>query len=259
MAPVQLIGAIRPDDGQPLGPRVARQERQDVARRAVSPVQVLDDEDHRDPIAQRSQEDKQALEDPSLDPARAIERIGLRGRRWSELGQQAAEVTRLGQSQLVDVADRAGLTGGDDPGQTAQRLDDRSERQALAAAERHAATLEHQRSVLTRQTGCLRDETGLADAGIPAHEHDDGVAGAPAHERVAERSELSRATDEVRARDPRGHGPMVRGLACRPWPDDRHAVAGVPAIRRRRADIRPFFGWSTVRAGRSGVRAAISW
>ncbi len=47
MAPVQFVDAEGRDDQQSLAADVARQEREEVARGAVGPVKILDDEQHR--------------------------------------------------------------------------------------------------------------------------------------------------------------------------------------------------------------------
>ena len=77
VTPVQLVGAVGTDDGQPLGPRVPGEEGQHVTGGAVGPVQVLDDEEDRDALAERSQEHEQPFEDPRLDPAGSIEHVGI--------------------------------------------------------------------------------------------------------------------------------------------------------------------------------------
>ena len=99
-------------------------------------------------------------------------------------GHQPPEIARLEHPQLVDVADRAGLAGGDHRRQAAERLDDRGERQPLAVAERDAAALEHKPAALSGRVRDFRHEPRLADAGIAADERDDGVTGGAAHHRV---------------------------------------------------------------------------
>jgi hypothetical protein len=47
MAAMELVDAEGRDDQQPLAADVARQEGEEVARGAVGPVEVLDDQQHR--------------------------------------------------------------------------------------------------------------------------------------------------------------------------------------------------------------------
>ena len=135
VTPVQLVGAVGTDDGQALGPRVPGEERQHVTGGTVGPVQVLDDEEDRDALPERSQEDEQPFEDPRLDPARSIEHVGIGRNDSAKFWHQPAKIAGLEHPQLVDIANGAGLTGGDHPWQAAECLDDRRERQPLAVAE----------------------------------------------------------------------------------------------------------------------------
>ena len=192
MAPVQLIGAIRPDDGQPLVPHAPG-----TTGRRVSSCQASAGPRRRGPPGS----DRSAIAGGRAGPRRSVPGPSPADRTHRaprsplvRARQQAAEVIRLGQSQLVDVADRAGLTGGDDPGQTAQRLDDRSERQALAAAERHAATLEHQ-DPLSRATPAASATSRVLP--MPASPPTSTTTASPARPRTRA-SPVSRAHARVR-------------------------------------------------------------
>ncbi len=66
-------------------------------------------------FAKRSQQRKETLEDPGLDPSRAIEDIGIR-RAGSEFGDQSTEIGCLARAQLGDVMDPLDLTRSDQGG-----------------------------------------------------------------------------------------------------------------------------------------------
>jgi len=68
VAPVELVGANSGDDHQALVARIPDQKREEVARRAVRPVKVLDNQQHRRVIAEPAQEPQDALEDSHLEP-----------------------------------------------------------------------------------------------------------------------------------------------------------------------------------------------
>jgi hypothetical protein len=59
VAAVQLVGAVGDDEAERLRARAAHEEGQEVARRRVGPVQVLEHEDDRplaaEPLEQRQQ------------------------------------------------------------------------------------------------------------------------------------------------------------------------------------------------------------
>ena len=90
MAAVQLVGAVCRDEQHALVARVAHEEGQEVARGAVRPVDVLEDEHQRLRLGQPSQEGEQELEHATLRE-RALDVAGLRR---VELGQQRREARR---------------------------------------------------------------------------------------------------------------------------------------------------------------------
>ena len=86
VAAVQLVGAIGGDEQHPLVPRVADEEGQEVARRAVRPVDVLEDEHQRLRLGQPPRGGQQELEHAALR-----ERALGAGLGRVELGQQRRE------------------------------------------------------------------------------------------------------------------------------------------------------------------------
>ena len=101
MAAVQLVGAVGGDEQHALVARVAHEEGQEVARGAVGPVDVLEDEHERLRLGQAPQQGEQELEDAPLRE-RALG-AGLGG---VELGQQRREARR-GAAELAGARGRA--------------------------------------------------------------------------------------------------------------------------------------------------------
>ena len=248
----QLIGPIRADHGEPLGPRIPGEERQDVTRGAVRPMQVLDHEHDRHPLPEGTQQRQEPLEDAPLDPRRAVECVGFGDARPAQFREQSTQVGSLPGAQFVDAPDAGHLAGSDQRGEPPQRLDDRCEREPFAVAERHAPALENEPAVRPRVAGDLVDKACLADPRIAAHQGDDGVPARPTVDGVDERSQLPSTPDEFGARDPCGH--RFHGTGAREMLDgrratikvvDQAAVPAVPARRRSSVDRR--------RWGRSGA------
>ena len=68
MATVELLRAEGRDEEKPLVTQVPDEERQQIAGRAIGPVDVFDDEDDGLPLTETRQEDEDCLERPSLEP-----------------------------------------------------------------------------------------------------------------------------------------------------------------------------------------------
>ena len=68
MTAVELVRAEGRDDEKSLVTQVPDEERQQIAGRAIGPVDVFDDEDDGLPLAETRQEDEDRLERPSLQP-----------------------------------------------------------------------------------------------------------------------------------------------------------------------------------------------
>ena len=199
MAPVQLVGAIRDDQAQRLLARAAHEERDEVARRAVRPVQVLDRQQHRarapEPVEQR----EQRLEQPALARARLL--VGA-GADAAELGQQLGEGVAGRRRQCL------GLLGREPARERPQGAHQRRVRD-LRAAELQALAEQHARALLPRAGLELAQEPGLADARLAAHERERRAPGPGALERRAQQLELGAATDERGGADAAGHQLIV--------------------------------------------------
>ena len=100
MAPVQLVGPVGGHERDPLAPRGADQEGEEVACRAVGPVQVLDHQQQRLAVArQAAQQGQQQLEQPALGQGAGGRRaVGL-----AELGQQRREPGRRRAGDRLDL------------------------------------------------------------------------------------------------------------------------------------------------------------
>ena len=185
MAAVQLVGAVGGEQQDALLAGVAHEEGQEVARRPVGPVDVLEDEHERLRLGQAPQQREQQLE-----------HAPLRGRRLRgggvELGEQRREADRA-PAQLVGA-------------QPPQGADDRREGQ-LAVAEVDAVAGEHARALFAGAGGELRDQPRLADARLAGDEHDRGPPVGGALQSGAEPGQLALAPHELRTRDPLGQLP----------------------------------------------------
>ena len=182
VAAVQLVGAVRGDEQHALVARVAHEEGQEVARRAVGPMDVLEDEHQRPRLGQASQEGEQELEHAPLR-----ERALGAGLGCVELGEQRRQAGR-GAAELAGV-------------EAAQRADDRRIGQ-LAVAEVDAVAGEHARALRPRAGRELGDQPRLADARLARDQGDRRAPIGRAVERRGQARELALAPDELGARDP---------------------------------------------------------
>ena len=198
MPAVELIRPERADDEQPLVACIAGQEREEIACRAVGPVQVLDDEEDRGLLPEPAEESEDPLEDPCLEP---FDLAGRRGPVVDDRGQlrdQPRELREAGSGRRRDAL------AVDVTNQGAQGLDDRTERQAIIA-QGDRASLEDEPLTLADGRGELGDETALADARLATDQEQSRVAGRDGVGRREERLELTDATDEDGAGKPPSH------------------------------------------------------
>jgi hypothetical protein len=166
MAAVELVGAIGRDQDDALAPEAAGDEREQVARRAVGPVDVLDDEDHRLALAETLEQDEEAIEQAGLGPFGRRLGGGLSAR--DQLRDEPAELAR----RRVDQAVEDGRVR--HPEEPSKRLGDRGERQAFLRTQADAAAVEDEAATGPGALGELTDEPALADPGLPADEHEGG-------------------------------------------------------------------------------------
>ena len=186
VAAVQLVGPVGADQEHALGHQAARQEGERRPRRAIGPVQVLDQEQHRALLAERVEQREQTLEQSRLGAV-----LGLRGDR-REPGEERRDrrADRLGQGRVARAGERA------------QRGDERHVGQ-LALAEVHAVAGQHQRAAVGRLALELGEQARLADARLAGQEHDRGPLVGGLGERGLELRQLGGTADQPCARDPR--------------------------------------------------------
>ena len=201
----EVVDAAREDDREALGREVPRQEREQVARRAVDPVDVLDDEHDRPGRRQRTEQPEDPLEQASLPEARGepgrVGRPEWRGDAVAgELGDDRGEVRATGPEDLLQAVGRNG------PGEATERGRDRQVRQARDAdVEAFANQHEPGLSAVRRRVRRLAHEARLADSCLAKH-HDEPRR--PGRRRVQlgrERVHGALATDEDGTGDPARH------------------------------------------------------
>ena len=200
---MQLVAAVGEQQQQGRRLHVVDQEAEQVKGRLVGPVQVLDDQDRRGPGGQALQQRQHGLEQAGLrrrvgaEPAWCPASRRLGGH-LPEVGDQAREQGPPRPEQLVEGG-RLPV-----PAEPAQRLGHRGEGQG-ALAELDAAAQQHLAAALARPRGELTGQPGLADPGLAAEAHGQGLAGAGAGERRFEAGQLGAAANEARAGDAAGH------------------------------------------------------
>ena len=196
-AGLSLVVAERGYDEHALVAQVAHDEREQVERRGIGPVHVLDDPDDRLAIGQAAQHSEQQLEQAALGQRPVGRATGC-----SQLGQQAGE---LGPG----VADQPQpLAPPDLLAHPAQRLDHGQQRRRTAG-ELDATSDRHARPRRLRAVRELRHEPRLADAGLAADEDRARFAGRGALEPGLQRPELLGAPDERPTREPTHGVPII--------------------------------------------------
>ncbi len=221
VAAVQLVRAVGRDQHEPLAPRGAQQEREEVAGRAVGPVEVLDDEHERRLVGHAPEQRQQHLEQARLGELRVAGGGGHPG-----LGQQPGQLGATLAGQL-DHRLRAQLAL-----QLPQRADDRGVGQ-LALAQLDAVAGQDARPGRASALRVLGRQAALADARLARHQQGARLFRGRARQGMVEGGQLLGSADESRARYPphaaiihrarsqlrrrhgvRGAGAAARGAAC---------------------------------------------
>ena len=200
VAPVQLVGAVGDDEAERLLARAAHEERDEVARRAVGPVEVLDRQQHRPGAAEPLEQREHRLEQAALAGARLL--VGARAGA-AQLGQQLGERVAGGDRQ------RLGLLGREAARERAQRGDERRVGD-LRAAQLEALAEQHARAARARAG--LELAAAAASCRRPTRRRRTRTpAGPPAARSSAasEQLELGAAADERGRGDPARHAPIV--------------------------------------------------
>jgi hypothetical protein len=162
MGAIQIVRAIRRDDRQPLCGGRPHKKAQQIARRAVRPVQILHHQHHRPVGAEPAKRAKQQFE--QLRAARP-RRHGRRHRvSHAQLGHKPRDLlpARSKRSLELVVADLSG--------ERAQGAGDRRERE-LSVPEIDATAEQHERPTVPRSTHQFFDQPALADARLARDNH----------------------------------------------------------------------------------------
>ena len=156
---VQVIGPVAAEHRHPLAVQHPGQERDQVARGPVGPVQVLEDEQHRVRLRQLGEQAEHRPEQLLAGQLPSV--AGGRGA-WPVIGQQAAEHR--------PVRDQLGHPGRGVAGDAAQRVGERQVRHAVA--ELGAAPGQHAEAALPGPPRQLGHQPRLADSRVPADQGD---------------------------------------------------------------------------------------
>jgi hypothetical protein len=185
VAPVDLVVAIGGDDEDLLGAQAACEERQEVERGPVRPVDVLEDEQHRS-VRRRHTE--------------PVEHRGVHAR------CRSGDELRGGRACRQDMG-RIAVAG---PGQGLGHRQQRDDR----VIECGALPPHHARCVVGPR-GELRHQPALADASLATDEHNARCAVDRAVHRRDELPQLGRAPREDTAREALAHVPSIAPWAAR--------------------------------------------
>ncbi len=182
VTPVQIVGPVAADQGDPLPVQHPGQERDQVPGGGVGPVQVLQHEQDRRRGRQLGEQAEHAAEHLLPGQARAV-RVG--DRPLAALRQQPAQ----GRARAERVADPGGLGG------AAERVGQRQVGHAVAQL--GALPGQHGKAPAGGQPGDLADQAGLAHPGIAADQRDHRPARLGVVEEVEQAAELAVAPDHT--------------------------------------------------------------
>ena len=205
MAAVQLVAAIGADEQQALVAQAAHQRRQELERRAVRPVEVLDREQDGRLGGQAVQQRAQQPEESRLGQRLAGAGDALAGSsgRWVALSSAAVARDRRRSGPRARRRPPARARG-----EAAQRSGDRRVGHAVGA-EGQAVAAQDARAAGDRQALELAQQPRLAHAGLAADEHGGRGAALGARERRFQAAELRGAADERGARDAGWHRAII--------------------------------------------------
>ena len=207
MAPREVLRSEGQDQEHPLVAEVVEEERDQVPRRRIGRLDILEHGDRRPLEADPAQHVQQLVEQPRLrlapvqvriapDLRVVVDPIGsvARGERGHETGELVPSPAEHARHPIL--ADR--------PDEVAQDRGHGSERE-IPGRELEAVAHEHAHVAGPSRIPELGDEAGLADAGGAKDHGDRGVAVGRAGERVGQGRQLLRAPDELGTRHPGAH------------------------------------------------------
>jgi hypothetical protein len=203
----QLAGAVRDHRRDPLRAQPAHEEADEVLRRAIHPVEVLEDEQDRRAAPEHAEQEHERLVQARLRIAVRL-RTTCHGEACREVREGAGQLGADLRPELLQRGVEVGV--GHAPQRGGQRRVGK-----LAAVELHAVAAQHDRVLLARAALGLPDEPALADAGLPDQQRHRRRALGGARQQVVQRVELRLALDDPAARDPRTHRRSICRRAVR--------------------------------------------
>ena len=137
---IELVISVGPDHQEPFVANVPGEERQQVARGAIGPVEVLGHEEDRRRVAESAEQAQDPFEDADLEPVRGSRLIRRIGRHDGELGDEAGELGQAGSRRGGDPVRVDGAC------QRPKGLDQGTKRQTVIA-DRDRPALEHEPAI----------------------------------------------------------------------------------------------------------------
>ena len=184
----ELAGAVAERERDALGAQVAGEERDEVARRVVGPVHVLEHDQQRPALRRAPEQLEHELVQPSLAEAvREARPAVLELEAGQQRGERAARV-------LVELAELVLER------QVAQRRD-HGRVGELLAAELEALAVQHEEARLACAGLERADQPGLADARLAGDQRELRSPRRRVLERAIERAQRPVAADDRPARD----------------------------------------------------------
>jgi len=167
VAAVELVGPIRREHQDRLGAQVADDVGEQVAARAVGPVEVLDHEQQW-----RLGGDAQQVRQDGLEQAGPGQRLVTRGRQRVRQAEARHQATKLGARRRGESFERRGVVVSAVVrcGEGSEELGER--RVGQAATSDRDATAERAHPLVGRLRQVLAEEAGLADARVAANEEE---------------------------------------------------------------------------------------
>ncbi len=195
---VELIRAGREDQEQPPAARARREQSQEVERRPIRPLEVLEYEHQRGVLRQ-----------PRDHPDHQLEQAGGVALLHCRSGQSVAKLRHeppdLGPGRAEHVVESV---GGQLTCQGAHHVDQRRERDP-SPAELHAAADEHARAGAAGAPDQLVDEPRLSHPGLAADQHGDLLAGEHSLQRTCQDLQLRLASHQDGADETRRHAGIM--------------------------------------------------
>jgi len=185
---LELAGAVRERERDALGPEVAGEERDEVARRAVGPVEVLEHDQERPAFRRPAEQLERQLVQPAL-----AEAVGEAPPLVFEpqAGQQRGERAARVPVELRELVFQR---------QLAQRRDHGRVRELLPA-ELEALPVQDEEPALAPARLERPDQAGLADPGLARDQREPRISRRRGPERVVERAQRPVAADDRPAGD----------------------------------------------------------